>query len=745
MLQALGFFAFVEVVGLAAAPLAGLALGRLPGAGLGLAKPLGLLLLAWLVWMAASLGVAPYSPGLIAGALVVLIAAGALAALRLRGLTRRLGEARPPRGPFGRWRRERLAARALEPDDPLRRPLFLGAEAVFAAGFVLVAVLVAFAPDVWGTEKPMDMAFMTAIDAADSFPPNDPWMAGEDLNYYYLGHLVAALPMGLLGGAPDESYNLALAVLFGLSAAAVFTFGATLWAAARIEVRGGPVGAGLAAVALCLVLGNLAGAKAWIDASEPPRDYDWFAPSRVIEDGIAEFPWFSFNLGDVHAHVLAIPFTFLALAFALQVVLTGPRGDVVLRGAAEALAAGLAIGALYAINAWSYPVVAGLLVLAAAAWMLDPASAGRRVYAGLWTGLVVLASVVLLLPFWLEFDPAADGVALVGERGSFSDWAGDAALVFGVLAWPAAAAYASRVLAARRPARVAIWGGVALLFVGSLLAPVDLTQVAGLAAALAVALHAALRSRLAAAERFLWLLLAGGVTCLLLPEVVYVRDSFAGGPLYRMNTIFKMGYQAWLLLAVAAACALPWAGLWLPRSAWAPWAAVAAVLALLGLVYPYAGTYARRDGFSRSPTLDGLGWLRDRAPGDVLAIDWLREHAPPDAVVLEAVGDDYSAFGHARISTFTGRPAVMGWEGHEVQWDHDPGSRRADVDRLYRTRSVAEARRLLAPYRVRYVVAGPIERTDHGDAGLAKWDRLGRRVLDREGTTVWELATPAAP
>ena len=44
MLEALGFFALAEVVGLAAAPLAGLAFGRLPGAGLGFAKPLGLLL-----------------------------------------------------------------------------------------------------------------------------------------------------------------------------------------------------------------------------------------------------------------------------------------------------------------------------------------------------------------------------------------------------------------------------------------------------------------------------------------------------------------------------------------------------------------------------------------------------------------------------------------------------------------------------------------------------------------------------
>jgi uncharacterized membrane protein len=174
------------------------------------------------------------------------------------------------------------------------------------------------------------------------------------------------------------------------------------------------------------------------------------------------------------------------------------------------------------------------------------------------------------------------------------------------------------------------------------------------------------------------------------------------------------------------------------------WAAGTAVALLLGAVYPYAGTYARKQGFAAAPTLDGLGWLRDRAPGDPAAIEWLRAHAPGDAVVLEGVGEDYSAFGHARISTFTGRATVLGWAGHELQWSHHPGNRAQDVRTLYTTTDLALARTLIGRYGIGYVVAGPIERTDYGDRGLAKWDRLGRRVLDVRGTTVWALSRPAA-
>src|SRR5215218_1013311 len=123
MLAVLGLFLLIEVVGLLAAPLAALVPGRLPGAGLGFAKALGILLVTWLVWMAGSLHVAPYGRPLVAGVLVLLVIAGVLAGLRLRALGARL-EAKGPK--------RRLLRRARPPDDPVRRRLFWGGEAVFA-------------------------------------------------------------------------------------------------------------------------------------------------------------------------------------------------------------------------------------------------------------------------------------------------------------------------------------------------------------------------------------------------------------------------------------------------------------------------------------------------------------------------------------------------------------------------------------------------------------------------------------
>jgi YYY domain-containing protein len=741
MLDALGFFLLVEIIGLAAVPLAALAFGRLPGAGLGFAKPLGLLLVTWVVWMAASVTPIPYGTTTVLVVVALLALAGGLAAARQRALAGRLREA--GEGWWVRRRAQWIGARALPAEDPTRVRLWLGSEVVFALAFAAMALLVAYSPDVWGTEKPMDMAFVNALNASTSFPPHDPWMAGEELNYYYLGHLAMAIVIKVVGTSPDEGYNLAFALLAALAATAVFTLAGTLWAAARPRlsgVRGGPVLVGATAVVLCIVLGNLAGAREWLDAADPPGDYDWFAASRVVPGTINEFPWFSFLLGDLHAHVLALPFTVVALGFVMQVAIGGPRGDAVLRGVAEALAAGLAVGVLYAINSWSYPTTAGLLVGAVAIWLRDPASWGRRSYVISWLVLVLAASVVLVLPFWLNFNPAASGLALVEERRPFMRFMGDLGLLYGVFAGLLVAAFASRVLATRRPARTFVWSVVAAIFAGSLLAAADLAGAAVLAAMLGVAVGAALTPALTGPERFLWLLVSGGLACVLAPELVYVRDAFDGSDLFRMNTVFKLGYQAWLLLALGAACALPWAGAHLPRRAWPAWAAGAAVLLLLGLVYPYGGTYARKGGFARSPSLDGLAWLRPTAPGDPPAIDWLRANTPGEAVVLEAVGEDYSAFGHGRISTFSGRATVLGWAGHELQWDHEPGGREEDVRRLYTTEELAEARRLIADYGIDYVVFGPIERTTYGDAGVDKWQDLGELVFDEEGTSIWRIA-----
>ena len=339
--------------------------------------------------------------------------------------------------------------------------------------------------------------------------------------------------------------------------------------------------------------------------------------------------------------------------------------------------------------------------------------------------LVLLASVVLVLPFSLDFDPAARGHRLVDERAALARFLGHLALLYGRSLWLLAAAFAGRLRAARAPAAASCGARRRRSWALSLLAG------AGLAGVRARRAARGRRSRrccapAAAAERPLWALVAGGLACVLGPELVYVRDEFDGGDLFRMNTVFKLGYQAWLLLGDRRGGAR-WRGRALAAAARvAGWQASPAVLLLLALAYPVAGTYARRAASRDGPTLDGLALARARAPGDPAAIDWLRANTPGDAVVLEAVGDDYSAFGNARISTFTGRPTVLGWAGPRAAVEPRPRHARERT-----SSAVHDARTSTPRASCSTATASTTPSSARSSArptatpALAKWDALG--------------------
>lgn len=715
MLDAFEIWLLVEVVGILALPAAAFLFARLPGHGLALARPLGLLLLAYPLWLLASLHLVPYRRETAVASLCVLAAVAV-------GAWSRTGRKRP-RG---------LALR-----------LWLGGEVVFTLGFFGWVLLRSFSPDVWNTEKPMDMAFINAINRSDWFPPHDPWLAGSQLNYYYFGHYLVAFLIRLIGIDPAVGFNLAVALFFALCASSVFAVASTLACAGfKDRVRAGrkALMTGLAAVGLTMLLGNLAGAVQLFRHLQPLGRYDWWAPSRVIDGTANEFPFFSFMLGDLHAHVMATPFALVVVAYSLQLALQGPR--LPRRGGragacGELLLAALALGSLYAINTLDFPTAVVLLGGGVFLWLNRP-SAQLELAAAAYVAALVAVGILLFTPFVAGYSPAAKGIALVRHHEPFTRFVSDLWLIYLFPLWTVVAALATRLAV---PIRYFWWGGVALLVVLVLLAPDRLAGPVLLLAVVAACLHAVLDTRLDQAVRFFWLLLTIGLGLLALGDVVYLRDTFENTPSYRFNTVFKTGYQAWFLLTIAATCGAFWYSGWLRRRVVGVWrAGVVAAVALLA-IYPVAASYAHSGGFSQPPTLDGLRWLGTREPGDVAAISWLRGNVHGDAAILEAVGNDFSPEGYGRISTFTGLPAVLGWGGHELQWGHDPRARSSDVEALYETHDLDRARTLLARYRIRYVVVGALERGRYPAIDGTKFGRLGAVVFSRSGTTIYRIGS----
>ena len=93
-----------------------------------------------------------------------------------------------------------------------RLPL-LAAEAVFLALFALWVAIVYHTPAINHTEKPMDFAFLNAILKSTHFPPEDPWLSGHSISYYYFGHFIMATLTKLTSIPSNVSYNLSIALL----------------------------------------------------------------------------------------------------------------------------------------------------------------------------------------------------------------------------------------------------------------------------------------------------------------------------------------------------------------------------------------------------------------------------------------------------------------------------------------------------------------------------------------------------
>ncbi|MCY3784701.1 MAG: DUF2298 domain-containing protein [Chloroflexi bacterium] len=728
--QALWLLALVAFAVLGV-PWARLAFGRLTTRGLALAAPVGFFLFHYVAWLGLFTGWFRNGQLYAWAALAVFAAVTVVLAWLMEADLREL------------W--------------PRRRVWVWGVAALLVTYGVGVGMRW-LNPEIAGTEKPMDLALLSATMRSTAFPPLDPWFAGGTINYYYLGYSMGGALAHLAGATPAVAYNLYLATLLALLVvgvgSAAYDLAAMLGAGPRRALR-----AAIGSVLVGVVAGNLAITRAVV--TEEFRGQTGFWPgigwnaSRVIErqpvDGVAdktinEFPAFSFILGDLHPHVMALPFTVVAAGLALQGVAAWWRPGAV-RGWtpwAGTLLAGLVVGGLYGLNAWDLPTY--LVLVIGAALLAHLAGPGARAWGRLLAhaALMVVAAAVAWLPYSLNVTLLSEGLGVVPTRTLALHFL----QVFGLLGLLAVGGLVALLADGSRSTRA--WLGASLV-VAALAVLVTGGEIVGvLLVVLALAAAVMGRRQTALGPFAMGLLIAAAVGLMLVVELVHV-DDFFGPPYVRMNTVFKVHYQAWALLAIAAGPALLVTWRKLSDAGGAGWsvvragyASVVAVLLVLALSYSAVALRDKAADSEVSGTIDGLALAEHLHADDLAAARWLARNAGDAAVVLEAPGTPYSEM--SRIATWSGVPTVIGWTQHEQLWRGsipDIGERAEDVDRIYATSDAAEAVQLMRRYGVTHVVFGRIERARYDAEAASRLRAYLEPVAQFGGTMIF--AGPAAP
>lgn len=743
-------------------PIASRLFPRLDGRGAGFALPVALVVLALPVYW---LGHVHFGTATIVVGVVVLVVAAILASVDLAGL--RNGEVT-----LAGLRNGEVA---LASDLEIDRRAVGEVGVVFVGAFLLVVAIRAVDPAVYplGGEKFLDFGLLKTLERATVLPPEDMWFASEPLQYYYGGHLIASVLGTLTMTPPRFAYNLALAGFYATLVAAAYDLAAAVGVARDLPRRtAGAFGAFFVGFAANLVTAwEFAGSLLPATIREPldldgEFEFFYWDASRVIEGTINEFPLFAWLNGDLHAHMMGMPFLALGAGLSYAYYLT-PETDRRRRQMLAFVAVPVLAGLVVVVDTWSVPSLFGLLGLAmlfgsADPWTLlperlVPRDAGqsalvcelRRLFGtGVVTAIAGLLGAILAAPFFLGAASGRDVALLEADARSSLE---ELLLVHGAFLLIFLVYLFARLRPFDRQTDRGIGPVQVLVLVGVLVATsaVALTQnlaVGVIAGPLLVLGWVLLRTT--SDVGFETVLVVAGAGLVAIVEVVYVVEQ--AGPV-RLNTVFKTYMQVWVLWGIGAGVVAT-ALLDAPRTGDRTTSmqgtassqsgadslttsiagnATTILIVVVVLSTGLYGAFALSEHFESGAahgetTLDATAFVAQDHPDRAEAIAYVDDlEGQPTMLSAPATSrcpgggggcaPGMYSFDSSPAASLTGVPTVAGW-AHQIGYRGEEPylDRMHDVDQFY-TGTPEERAAIVRAYDVEYVWVGPAEHERYDD------------------------------
>lgn len=228
------------------------------------------------------------------------------------------------------------------------------------------------------------------------------------------------------------------------------------------------------------------------------------------------------------------------------------------------------------------------------------------------------------------------------------------------------------------------------------------------------------------------------------PEFIYMKDIYPSH--YRANTMFKLAYQAFMMLSIASAYIFVriMAGnitkLFKVLNMYFIFFIISVFFFVLVMIYPNFAVSSYYGELKNYKGLDGIKYLKDQNPGDFEAITWLNKNIKNQPVILEAQGDSYTDY--ARISSNTGLPTVLGWPVHEWLWrgSYDvPSPRIQEITDMYTSQDLNLTKNLLKKHNVEYVYVGALERQKYQSLNEEKFKSLAKVIYENRSSKIYKI------
>ncbi len=570
------------------------------------------------------------------------------------------------------------------------------------------------------TEQFMDYGFLNKILNTDYMPPKDIWFSGSHINYYYYGIYISAFIIKLAGLHINEGYNTIVSVIsaysFVMPLSIVYQLIVLFNKKKKLELKRYAVFAVLFAM-LAGIGGCFGGSMhypIYRYLAENKEKYYYPNETRYIgmddgEDaGVTEKPSYSNVLGDLHAHYIAIMFSFTTMAVLLS-YFTSDRNEELKKAliSPHIIILGFLLGTLKMTNYWDLPIYIVIIsiMIIARELICDKCSKKDVIRTILLLAEILIISTIITMPFSNDLMISMKQVNRAPISSPF---------------------YKLLVL----------WGLPAVCYISFFVMVLVCFIISK------KNINDYLKENLS--DFYIILLGACAFGLVLIPELVYVKDIY-GASYLRYNTMFKLTYEAYIILSV---CTL--------YEVYRLFVSKKVYLIILGTILLFLNITTYGYGFDTIYTLykdnkfigieDSLAFIRQELPSDCKAIEWINNNIEEkQSIILEGISVESSYTTHSRISAFTGHPTVIGWTVHEWLWRTDKAlgyplfvrQRVDDVESIYNSNDKMIVNELIDKYNIEYIFIGVKEHEDYLDMDIDFLKTLGEAVYSDDSSETY--------